>query len=164
MSVEQTHEEKETLSIDVELPGHAPRTETSLFERTKKELHARENGRCFLCGQTEVETGMPHEAHHHPVERSLATAWDWPRFIRDCQAGAWGPHAQSFDWASFDPVSDPYKFVDDMTANGLLLCKHEHTGADAGIHSIPFPLWIWRRYAPQGYAMTPTEHLKHDFT
>ena len=79
MSVEQTHEERETLAVDVELPGHAPRTETSLFERTKKALHARENGRCFLCGQTEAETGMPHEAHHHPVERSLATAWDWPR-------------------------------------------------------------------------------------
>ena len=163
MSVEQTHEEKETLRVDVELPGHAPRTATPLFERTRKELIAREQGRCFLCGQTEQEVGLPHEAHHHPVERSLATAWDWPRFIADCKTGMWGPHAQAFDWDHFDPAN-PYTFVDDMKANGLLLCKHEHTGQDAGIHAIPLPLWIWRKYAPQGYVISPTEHLKHDFT
>lgn len=45
MSVEQTHVERETLSVEVNLPGHAPRTETSLFERTRKALIERASAR-----------------------------------------------------------------------------------------------------------------------
>jgi hypothetical protein len=42
MTVEQTHEEKETLAVDVLLPGHEPRKETALFERSLKLLIERE--------------------------------------------------------------------------------------------------------------------------
>ena len=162
MSVEQQHEEKETLTVEVEIPGHDPRVTTELFRKSKLALIARDGARCYICGRTAEESGHPLEAHHYPVERSLATAWDWPRFIRDCKAGAWGPHAQAFDWDSFDPAR-PYSFVDDQTVNGMLLCKEDHTGADTGIHALPFPLWIWRKYAPEGYEIRPGEHLKHEF-
>lgn len=162
MSVTETHEEKETLSVDVELPGHDPRTTTALFTESKKVLVERVGGKCFICGGTGNEVG-PLEAHHYPVERSLAEAWDWEKFKADCQAGKWGVYAQAFHWEGFDPAKDPYAFVDDMRVNGLLLCKHHHTGKDEGIHEIPHPLWIWQKYAPEGYKISPVEII-HDFT
>jgi len=161
VSVEQTHVERETLTVEVNIPGHAPRTETNLFERTRKALIAREGG-CWICGAKDSKES-PLQSHHYPVERSLATAWDWPRFIRDCKAGMWGPHAQAFDWDTFDPVSDPYKFVDDQTVNGLLLCEAHHIGKDQGIHTMPHPLWVWQRYAPEGYRLSDVEIVHHQF-
>ena len=124
-AVTETHEEKETLIVDVDLPGHAPRTATPLFESTRKQLIARAGGRCWICGATEAESGLPLEAHHFPVERSLATAWDWPVFIRDCQAGVWGAQAQAFDWTAFDPA-DPYLFVDDQPVQLWPCFAHGH--------------------------------------
>ncbi len=162
-TVSEVHEEKETLSVDVEIPGHAPRgAATPLFIRTKKMLVERVGGRCYVCNGTEAEVG-PLQAHHYPVERSLATAWDWPRFIADCQAGKWGVYCQAFHWAGFDPAKDPYQFVDDMSVNGLLLCQKHHIGKDEGIHTLPHPLWIWQKYAPEGYKMSDVEVI-HDFT
>ena len=160
MNVEQTHVERETLAVEVNIPGHAPRTETSLFERTRKALIARD-GCCWICGAKDSKES-PLQSHHYPVERSLATAWDWPRFIRDCKAGAWGPHAQAFDWDSFDPAS-PYTFVDDQTVNGMLLCNVHHIGKDTGIHAMPHPLWVWQRYAPEGYRLSDVEIVHHQF-
>lgn len=154
-NVQEIHEEKETLSVEVFIPGHEPRTETPLFEHTRKELIAREEGKCWICGGTEQP-----EAHHFPVERSLATAWNWESFKEDCQKGLWGPRAQAFDWSKFDP-KDPYSFVDDMTVNGLLLCKKHHIGKDEGIHSMPHPLWVWQRYAPEGYKLSDVEIIHH---
>ena len=161
--VEQPHEEKETLVVDVELPGHAPRgVPTALFERTKKILMERAGGRCFICGGTAADVG-PLEAHHYPVERSMATAWDWPKFIADCKSGLWGVYCQAFHWEGFDPVSDPYKFVDDMGVNGRILCKAHHTGKNEGVHETTESIWIWQKYAPQGYKMSAVEVI-HDFT
>ena len=157
------HEEKETLSVEVDIPEHADRgAATPLFIRTKKILIERVGGHCFICNGTEVEAG-PLEAHHYPVERSLATAWDWARFIADCQAGKWGVYCQAFHWAGFNPATDPYAFVDDMSVNGLLLCERHHIGKDEGIHDLPHPLWIWQKYAPEGYKMSDVEVI-HDFT
>jgi len=160
MSVKQTHVERETLAVEVNIPGHAPRVETSLFERTRKALIAREGG-CWICGAKDSHDA-PLQSHHYPVERSLATGWDWPRFIRDCKAGAWGPHAQAFDWDHFDPAN-PYTFVDDQTVNGRLLCEAHHIGKDTGIHAMPHPLWVWQRYAPEGYKLSDVEIVHHQF-
>lgn len=63
---------------------------------------------------------------------------DWASVATFARAGALGPHAAAFGWDHFDPA-DPYAFVDDMTVNGLLLCKAHHTGKDEGIHDMPFP-------------------------
>lgn len=160
MSVNEIHEEKETLVVDVSIPGHEERTTTALFVRTKKLLMEREGGRCFVSGMTEAEVG-PLEAHHHPIERSMANMIDWDRFAADCKAGIWGPHARAFDWSRFDPA-DPYTFVDDMTVNGVLLAKRFHTAKDAGIHNLPFPLWIAQKYGKEGYEFSPTEVIHHE--
>jgi hypothetical protein len=163
MSVTETHEEKETLVIDVLLPGHEARTTTSLFKHSKEKLVEREGGRCFICGRTAEETG-PLESHHHPIERSLTNLVDWPRFSADCKAGMWGPHAQVFDWDSFlsaDPF-DPYKFVDDQTVNGLLLCADHHRGKNEGVHYTVYPFFIIQRYAKEGTQFTPSEVIHHE--
>jgi hypothetical protein len=68
----------------------------------------------------------------------------------------------AFDWSAFDAEPDPYRFVDDMTVNGLLLCKAHHTGTDEGIHAMPHPLWVAQRYAREGYRFSPTETIHHE--
>lgn len=151
-AVEQTHEEKETLTVDVLLPGHAPRTTTPLFERSKKELIGKEGGRCWICGRTESEAG-PLEAHHFGIERSFAEApIDWAKVQHDF------PH---FDWEHFDPKS-PYAFVDDMSAQGLLLCAEHHRGKDTGVHALPWPLFVMQRYLKDGYKFSDLEVIHHD--
>jgi hypothetical protein len=158
--VNKTHELKQSLSVDVFVPGHEARTTTSLFERTKKLLIEREGGKCYVSGMTANQAGAPLEAHHHPIERSMANMIDWPRFAADCKAGVWGPHAQKFEWDKFDPT-DPYTFVDDMTVNGMLLRRDYHTGRGEGIHTMPFPLWIAQKYGKEGYEFAPGEIIHH---
>ncbi|WP_087688026.1 hypothetical protein [Pandoraea sp. PE-S2R-1] len=162
-AVTDTHEERETLTVDVLLPGHEQRTTTPLFTRTRLALIEREGGRCFVCGGAEQDVGHPLEAHHHPIERSTANLIDWPRFTEDCRSGVWGERASAFDWDGFlaaQPL-DPYRFVDDMTVNGMLLCKDHHIGKGEGIHAMPFPLWVAQKYAVDGYKFTPDEIIHH---
>jgi hypothetical protein len=157
--VTQIHEEKETLSVEINIPGHDPRTTTALFTRTRKQLIEREGGRCFICNATAEQSGHPLEAHHHPIERSLAEMIDWERFKTDAQSGYWGAHIQAFDWDNF---TDWTQFVDDMTVNGMLLCKPHHTVKDSGIHTLPFPLWIAQKYAKEGYQFSNVEVIHHN--
>ena len=148
--VTQVHEEKETLVIDVNLPGHDPRVETPLFRKTRDSAIKYAGSRCWVCNRTAEESGAPLEAHHYPIERSFAEMVDWSegsRVRKDFPA---------FDWASFDP-SNPYTFVDDMNINGLILCKFHHTHADSGIHYLPHPIWIAQRYGKDGYDFSATE-------
>jgi hypothetical protein len=153
--VTKVHEERETLQVDVYIPGHAPRTTTELFRKSRLHLIEREGGRCNVCGRTAEESGHPLEAHHFPIERSMAEMIDW------------SPGSQirkdfpNFGWGSFDE-SNPYTFVDDMNVNGLLLCKDHHTGKDQGIHDMPHPLWIAQKYGKEGYQFSAVEIIHHD--
>ncbi|BDC37775.1 hypothetical protein [Paraburkholderia terrae] len=156
--VTEIHKEKETLSVEVNIPGHAPRTTTALFTRTRKTLLEREGARCFICNATAKQSGHPLEAHHHPIERSLAEMIDWDRFKQDALSGYWGPHIQAFDWDNFTEWT---QFVDDMTVNGMLLCKAHHIGKDEGIHAMPLPIWIAQKYAKEGYQFSDIEVIHH---
>jgi hypothetical protein len=156
MPVTEAHELKSTLSEDVITPGHAPRTTTALFTKSKRALMASQHPpRCYICQRTAEEAGEPLEAHHVGVERSFAEGEiDWDLVKADF------PH---FDWDKFDPA-DPYSFVDDMSPSGqgLLLCKLHHTGKDAGIHNISYPLWRMQRYLKDGAQFSPSEVIHHD--
>lgn len=162
MSVTETHDLKDTLSVEVETPGHEKRgAASSLFRHSKKAIfeHAPvlslhpEPGRCFICNATEEELGEPLEAHHFGIEWSFGEGpIDWDRVKVDF------PY---FDWDKFDPT-DPMSFVDDMTAQGLLLCKKHHTGKDEGIHNLPFSLWIAQRYLKDGYKFSDLEVIHHE--
>lgn len=154
------HLEHETLTVDVNIPGHADRVTTGLFRRTRQALIERDGGRCWICGATAEESGHPLEAHHWIVERCLAELVDWELLMRDCVAGLFGPHAQAFDWKNFDPEHWE-DFVDDMLANGRLICKAHHIGKDEGIHTLPYPIWIAQRFAREGYAFSKIEVIHH---
>jgi len=160
------HVEKETLSVDVNIPEHGARVTTALFTRTRKLLIEREGGRCYICQRTAAEAG-PLEAHHHPIERCLAEEIDWRLVELDCRAGvaAFTPGQreamQAFDWPNFDPARWE-TFVDDMLVNGVLLCKDHHTAADDGIHTVPGPIWLAQRYAKAGVRFNAREVIHHD--
>ncbi|MCM2493709.1 hypothetical protein ACVCIH_13080 [Burkholderia glumae] len=157
--VTAAHAERETLAVLVNIPEHAERTTTALFARTRKVLIEREGGRCFICNATAQEAGHPLEAHHHPIERSFAELIDWDRFKAAALAGEFGERVRAFDWAAFTHWE---QFVDDMTVNGLLLCKAHHIGKDEGIHALPFPIWIAQRYAREGYQFSDIEIIHHN--
>ena len=160
MGVHDQHEEKETLVVDVEIPGHDERKTTALFSCSRKLLIEREGGRCNVCGATAEESGHPLEAHHHPIERSLMNMIDWKLFQSDCQAGVWGKNARDFDWVKLE-TDGPEAFVDDMLVNGLLLCKLHHTALNEGIHTLPFPLWVAQKYGLEGYEFSKVEIIHH---
>lgn len=147
-----THEQKISFQVDVNLPDHAERTTTSKFLHSKKELIKKVNGKCWICGRTEETSGHPMEAHHYPIERSLAEGVDWALVKTDFP---------EFDWLTFNEKQDPYFFVDDMMVNGMLLCKNHHTALNMGIHTMPHPLWVIQRYLKAGYQYTGTESIIH---
>ncbi len=150
--VTETHEEKETLAVDVNLPGHEARVTTTLFTHTRKALIDREGGRCYVCGRTKEEAG-PLEAHHAGIERSFATApIDWEVVKKDFP---------NFAWDTFDE-SKPLDFVDDMLAQGILLCKEHHTHPETGIHVLPWPIFIMQRYLKAGYKFNDLETIVHE--
>jgi hypothetical protein len=156
-----SHDEKETLNIDVDIPEHDPRVTTPLFSRTRLELIDKMGGRCWICNQTAEESGNPLEAHHYPIERSLGAAVDWALFMEIAKSGKLGPGPQTFDWNSFDPKRW-FTFVDDMIHNGLLICKNHHIGKGEGIHYLPHPFWIAQMFLREGYKFDPEEVIHHD--
>lgn len=151
------HEEKNTLSVDVFIPGHDPRVTTPLFRKSRLHLLERDGGRCWVCGCTAEESGHPIEAHHYPIERSFMMMIDWApgsQIRKDFPA---------FGWGSFDEAH-PETFVDDMNVNGRLLCKAHHIGKDEGVHTLPEPVWLAQRYGKEGYKFSDIEIIHHEVT
>ena len=73
-----------------------------------------------------------------------------------------------FKWDDFlaglsatPPTATVYDFVDDMTVNGLLLCKDHHTVGDEGIHTLPGPIFLAQKYGKEGYQFTKLEVIHH---
>lgn len=150
MSAQEIHEEKNTFGVDVYLPAHDPRVTTALFTSSKKKL-METSSTCYICGDTSEKAGLPLEAHHYPIERCFANAVDWDLVKNDFP---------KFDWVGFDK-SNPYSFVDDMTINGVMLCKKHHTGKDEGVHCLPHPIWIAQKYCTEGYKFSDVEIIHH---
>ncbi|NKI68975.1 hypothetical protein GN109_06045 [Collimonas pratensis] len=182
MAVTDVHEEKNTFTVDVNLPGHAARgSATPLFERSRKHLLERDGGRCWICNCTAEQTGHPIEAHHYPIERSFAEMIDWgpaSQIRKDFPSFGWGTFSIGETWkdvpawkdedGTLHPASkeyvpaDPYLFVDDMNVNGRLLCKAHHIGKDEGVHGLPEPVWLAQRYGKEGYQFSSIEIIHHD--
>ena len=160
--VTQIHQEKETIVVAVNLPGHDERVTTPLFSRTRDELIKREGNRSFVTGKTEEEVGSPLEAHHFWIERCLATAVDWKEFCE--YINRFKPmvdRVAAFCEANPD-LTDVMAFVDDMTVNGMLIEKELHTGQSTGIHFLPFPLYQFNFYGKEGFVFESTDTVYHD--
>jgi hypothetical protein len=160
--VTQNHEEKNTFIIDVTLPGHDERVTTPLFSRTRDELIKREGNRSFVTGRTEEEIGSPLEAHHFFIERCLANACDWTEFCKlIVRLKDLVDRADAFCKAN-PQLEDIMTFVDDMTVNGMLIEKPLHTGQGEGIHSMPFPLWMFNLYGKEGFVFSNVDTVHHE--
>lgn len=147
------HEMKYTFTVDVNVPQHADRIATPLFEKTRKELLEKEGGRCWICQRTAEESGHPLEAHHLGIERCFAEApIDWDLVKVDYP---------NFDWSTFDE-SNPYLFVDNCLAQARILCKDHHTSKEMGIHNLPFSVWVMQRYLKDGYKFNDLEIIHHE--
>jgi hypothetical protein len=159
--VTQTHEEKETLVIDANLPGHDERVTTPTFIQSKAKLMELEGGRSFVTGKTEDESGGPHEAHHFWIERCLANAVDWKEFCEYIERMN-TLIQRTLSFCRTNPeLSDIMLFVDDMTVNGMLIEKRLHTGKGEGIHQMPFPLWQCWVYGKEGFEFVGTDSIYH---
>ena len=77
---------------------------------------------------------------------------DWKKVAEDFPA---------FDWHNFDPAK-PGEFVDNMVAQGLILCKEHHTHPETGIHTLPWPIFVMQRYLKDGYKFNDLEVIHHD--
>ena len=159
MSIQDTHEEKLTLTVDVLIPGHDERTTTELFRKSRAQLLKRSPA-CWICG---AKKGL--EAHHL-LERSMANMMNLDLIVRDAQAGELGitqaqrDACKAFNWESIE--KDPMRFFDDMMMNGWVLCKAHHIGKDEGIHAMPFPLFLAQRYGKEGYKFSDVEFIHHE--
>ncbi len=132
------HELRETLSVDVFYPDHAPRKESNLFARTKHRLIEVLDTPCWVCGSKAAR-----EVHHMIIEWAFADAIDWSKVKADYP---------DFDWATF---KEPGDFVD-SAYNMRVLCATHHRGADRGIHAIPYPIWLAQRYVKAGFVLFPS--------
>lgn len=151
--IKGTHEQKETFVVDINLPDHDPRTTTSLFSKTKKQLIERNGGRCWICNKTEEQSGHPLEAHHMIIEWAFANAVDWNLVKAD--------FLDFPDWDELFATNNYSLFVDNMLWNGRLLCKNHHVGLNSGIHFTTYPNWIIQRYLKEGYQYSSTETITH---
>lgn len=99
------------------------------FEETSKQLLSRERGISHFGGKKGCRS-----VAYYPIAREAAKKIDWPAFSKDCQLGKFGVHAKHFDWVDFfagaknGVPADPYKFVDDMTVNGIVVSDDTAAG------------------------------------
>jgi hypothetical protein len=147
MHVHQTREPISTIELT---PPHDPRTETEEYKRARSFLINRKNAPCHICGVTKRTLknaarnpcgATQMEAHHYPIERSLATACDPVKVHAD--------YPQVYDLASL------MAFVD-SPANLICLCDVHHRSVAAGIHHLLPQDWIIQRYLRAGYVVAAT--------
>lgn len=135
------HELVERLLVDVYYPDHPPRTESALFQRTKHDLVAVKNTPCWVCG-----TRINRECHHFHLEWADSAGVDWDRMK--------SLHPD-FNWTTF---KDPSDFVD-SEYNMLVLCADHHRHRDAGIHMLPYPIWIMQAVKRSDFIFAPVDKL-----
>ena len=157
------HEDKETFTEDFNVPAHEQRETTPLFTRTRHEVLTRDGAKCFCCGLTEAQTGKPLEAHHWLIERCLAAAVNWREFCWFI-ANLKKLVDAAYDFCQKNPnLTNVMDFVDNMTVNGMLLCKEHHTAKGTGIHRTTFSFWLLQCFGLDGYKYTDDEILRaHD--
>ncbi|MFC6519768.1 hypothetical protein ACFQAT_08235 [Undibacterium arcticum] len=68
------HEFKETIAIDIFYPDHPPRTESTLFKRTKHHLVKVLDTPCWVCGSKDKR-----EVHHFHAEWADSDGIDWDK-------------------------------------------------------------------------------------
>lgn len=136
------HEFHQTLDVDVYYPDHAPRTESSLFKRTKKHLVKELDTPCWICGTKENR-----EVHHFHIEWAYADAVDWDK-VRELHP--------DFDWSKFKEAKD---FID-SEYNMMVLCEKHHRQDDHGIHMLPYSIWVIQKITKEDFIFTDKQIMR----
>lgn len=139
MSVENEHEQRETIEIDLFYPDHPPRTESALFRRTKHHLINVLDTPCWVCG-----TKKDREVHHFHAEWADSEGIDWDKMR------ALHPN---FPWSTFSEASD---FID-SEYNMRVLCAKHHRGKNHGIHWLPYPIFLMQMNKRDDFVFAPDD-------
>ncbi|MFC3111400.1 hypothetical protein ACFQAT_10560 [Undibacterium arcticum] len=131
------HEFKETIAIDIFYPDHPPRTESTLFKRTKHHLVKVLDTPCWVCGSKDKR-----EVHHFHAEWADSDGIDWDK-MRILHP--------AFPWSTFNYPSD---FID-AEYNMMVLCETHHRSKNHGIHLLPYPIWIMQREQRADFVFAP---------
>jgi hypothetical protein len=145
--ITQNHILNGSVKYSINVPGHEPRTESSLFRQTKKHLVEELDTPCWICGSKEGR-----QVHHYFLEWSLANACDFNKLKLD--------HPNFPDWNKIDQNNpDTYVNFVDSPYNMMVLCQEHHTGTNQngkgyGIHYVPLPIWVFQKYVKDGFIYT----------
>lgn len=133
-TINNEHELKEDIVIDIYYPNHEPRVASELFERSRHHIIDELKTPCWICGldyETALKQNNGLELHHFYVEWADSEAIDWS------ETGRIRLLHKDFDWTKF---TKPEDFVD-SEFNMMVLCMNHHRGKDRGIHLLPYPIW-----------------------
>lgn len=150
MEVNQVHEDKDTLSVAVNIPGHDPRVETPEYRRGRAEELLRDPT-CVVCGSSEDL-----ETHHCFVERCMTNMVDKDQLVGMLQ---WLNKSTEKAIEALKTMSVE-EFVD-SSANLMTLCHPHHLGKNEGIHTMDFPRWSAQWYGKEGYVYSYVETIHH---
>jgi hypothetical protein len=131
----------------VNYPNHEERRNSTIYNKTHKELCVIKNFPCFICGKTQNKNKISLETHHFYCEKAAQNAIDWHKFgkfANNCYNIQTGENiGKNFNWDEVD--KNPDIFVD-SPYNMIVLCKEHHISGNKGIHHVPFPDWILQKY------------------
>lgn len=148
---DDTHETKRTLTEEVIVPDHPPRTESAAFRSCVRILVRQLDLPCWICGSRDKREV------HHLHEWSLWGALD-PEKVLDT-LHVFDPYGYTHKMGE-QPIETP-----DDIRNMLVLCGEcelegvtvpggHHRGLDAGIHAMTFPIWVAQRSVKPGVNLT----------
>jgi len=155
--VTDAHEVKKALYEDYFVPGHEPRTASTLYNHTHDDLIKTKDTACYICGVSQStladSTKNPNgatqmETHHFHCEWSLVNQVDW-----DIMKVL---HPDFPAWDKIDPTDEStfFNFVD-HPYNMMVLCDVHHRAKLRGIHAIEYAVWIGQKFLKKDFKYIP---------
>jgi len=153
--VSQIHEVTKTMVEMYNVPGHFPRTDSSLYTKNHHDIVVVQDSPCYICGVKNSTLKDPQqnligatqiETHHFKVEWGLANAVDWTEMK--------ALYPDFPDWLKIDPNDETtyFNFVDSVY-NLIPLCDKHHRGINLGIHAIEYSVWQAQKYAKKDFPL-----------
>lgn len=142
-NINNEHELKEDIVVDVYYPNHEPRTTSETFIRSRNHMIVELKKTCWVCNidnETALKQNNGLELHHYFVEWAFSDMVDWTKMKT---------LHPDFNW---DKYTKPEDFVD-SEYNMMVLCQTHHRHKDYGIHMLPFPIWIAQTYKSQEFVL-----------
>ncbi|WP_297419436.1 HNH endonuclease [Clostridium sp.] len=150
--IEEVKAHTDIIEIDevIEYPAHVPRTESSMFRKTKKKLKKDNNFKCWITGRSDKEAKLQ---VHHILEWSFCEKLSKDAMIETLKC-----------FHFYEGYNDDFSDTKDMTRedlidsyhNVIVLSQEFHTGKLTGIHFLPFPVWVSNKAVEKGQEIVPT--------